>query len=178
MRACADNPDSDHRPGAEPAEHPQGVRRHRRHREFQPRPLRPARWWRWSATTAPASRRSSRSSPACTRRPPAQSCSTARTVHFTDPSQSQAHGIQVVYQDLALADSQPVYMNLFLGRETMTGPFRRLDRRRHDRRNRDTGARARRPHPVGDRDHPRPLGRPAPGRRHRARHPLGDASWC
>jgi len=35
-----------------------------------------------------------------------------------------------VYQDLALADSQPVYMNMFLGRELVTGPFRRLDRRR------------------------------------------------
>ena len=36
----------------------------------------------------------------------------------------------MVFQDLALAESQPVYMNLFLGRETVTGPFRRLDRRR------------------------------------------------
>jgi simple sugar transport system ATP-binding protein len=36
----------------------------------------------------------------------------------------------VVYQDLALAESQSVYMNLFLGREATTGPFRRLDRRR------------------------------------------------
>jgi ABC-type sugar transport system ATPase subunit len=47
-----------------------------------------------------------------------------------DPSDSQARGIQVVYQDLALADSQPVYMNMFLGRELVTGPLRRLDRRR------------------------------------------------
>jgi simple sugar transport system ATP-binding protein len=51
-------------------------------------------------------------------------------VRFADPADSQARGIQVVYQDLALAESQPVYMNLFLGRETVTGPFRRLDRRR------------------------------------------------
>jgi len=50
-------------------------------------------------------------------------------VHFTDASQSQAKGIQVVYQDLALADSQTVYMNLFLGREKTTGPFGKLDRR-------------------------------------------------
>ena len=49
---------------------------------------------------------------------------------FGDPSDSQARGIQVVFQDLALAESQPVYMNLFLGREAVTGPFRRLDRRR------------------------------------------------
>jgi simple sugar transport system ATP-binding protein len=48
-------------------------------------------------------------------------------VHFTDASQSQAKGVQVVYQDLALADSQTVYMNLFLGREK-TGRFGKLDR--------------------------------------------------
>jgi len=51
-------------------------------------------------------------------------------ITFLDPSQSQAHGIQVVYQDLALAESQMVYMNLFLGREATIGPFRRLDRQR------------------------------------------------
>jgi len=49
---------------------------------------------------------------------------------FRDPSEAQKLGIQVVYQDLALADSQPVYMNMFLGRELTTGPLRRLDRRR------------------------------------------------
>ncbi len=37
-------------------------------------------------------------------------------VVLRDPSESQARGIQVVYQDLALAERQPVYMNLFLGR--------------------------------------------------------------
>jgi simple sugar transport system ATP-binding protein len=40
------------------------------------------------------------------------------------------HGVEVVYQDLALADAQPVYMNMFLGRELVRGPLRRLDRRR------------------------------------------------
>jgi ABC-type sugar transport system ATPase subunit len=49
-------------------------------------------------------------------------------VHFTDPSQSQAKGVQVVYQDLALAESQPVYMSLFLGREKTKGWFGKLDR--------------------------------------------------
>jgi ABC-type sugar transport system ATPase subunit len=49
-------------------------------------------------------------------------------VHFIDASQSQAKGVQVVYQDLALAESQPVYMNLFLGREKTKGWFGRLDR--------------------------------------------------
>lgn len=53
-----------------------------------------------------------------------------REVAPTDPSDSQALGIQVVYQDLALADNQPVYMNMFLGKELVTGPFRRLDRKR------------------------------------------------
>ena len=51
-------------------------------------------------------------------------------VMLSDPSASQALGVQVVYQDLALADSQPVYMNMFLGKELVAGPFRRLDRRR------------------------------------------------
>ena len=35
-----------------------------------------------------------------------------------------------LYQDLALADKQTIYMNLFLGREATKGPFRRLDRKR------------------------------------------------
>lgn len=51
-------------------------------------------------------------------------------VVMKDPSDSQSLGIQVVYQDLALADSQPVYMNLFLGKELTTPPFGRLDRRK------------------------------------------------
>src|SRR5271166_5777916 len=49
---------------------------------------------------------------------------------FADPSDAQKMGIQVVYQDLALADSQPVYMNMFLGRELTSGPLRRVDRGR------------------------------------------------
>ena len=50
--------------------------------------------------------------------------------NFHDPSEARDLGIQVVYQDLALADRQPVYMNMFLGRELTTGPLRRLNRRR------------------------------------------------
>jgi len=49
---------------------------------------------------------------------------------FHDPSEARDLGIQVVYQDLALADRQPVYMNMFLGRELTTGSLRRLDRKR------------------------------------------------
>jgi simple sugar transport system ATP-binding protein len=36
---------------------------------------------------------------------------------INDPGEANARGIQVVYQDLALAERQPVYMNMFLGRE-------------------------------------------------------------
>jgi ABC-type sugar transport system ATPase subunit len=49
-------------------------------------------------------------------------------VHFIDASQAQAKGVQVIYQDLALTESQPVYMNLFLGREKTKGWFGKLDR--------------------------------------------------
>ncbi|HET8814407.1 MAG TPA: ATP-binding cassette domain-containing protein [Solirubrobacterales bacterium] len=38
-------------------------------------------------------------------------------VTFADPRKSRAHGIEVVYQDLALVENQPVFMNMFLGRE-------------------------------------------------------------
>jgi simple sugar transport system ATP-binding protein len=56
---------------------------------------------------------------------------------FADPSAAHKRGIQVVFQDLALAEQQPVYMNLFLGRELVTGPLRRLDRRRMIRETRE-----------------------------------------
>jgi simple sugar transport system ATP-binding protein len=51
-------------------------------------------------------------------------------VRMSSPSVARRHGIEVVYQDLALADQQPVYMNVFLGRELTRGPLRRLDRKR------------------------------------------------
>lgn len=47
---------------------------------------------------------------------------------FRDASQAREQGIEVVHQDLALVDQQPVYMNLFLGRERTRGPLRLLDR--------------------------------------------------
>jgi ABC-type sugar transport system ATPase subunit len=53
-----------------------------------------------------------------------------KQVSMTDPSDSQALGIQVGYQDLARADNQPVYMNMFLGREQVTGLLRSLDRKK------------------------------------------------
>ena len=51
-------------------------------------------------------------------------------ITMADASSARARGVEVVYQDLALADQQPVYMNMFLGRELVTGPLRRLDRKR------------------------------------------------
>ena len=51
-----------------------------------------------------------------------------RPVHFASPVDARGEGIEAVYQDLALADLQPVYMNVFLGRELVKGPLRRLDR--------------------------------------------------
>jgi simple sugar transport system ATP-binding protein len=51
-----------------------------------------------------------------------------RDVRLSSPLDARREGIEVVFQDLALASAQPVYMNLFLGRELVTGPLRRLDR--------------------------------------------------
>jgi simple sugar transport system ATP-binding protein len=49
--------------------------------------------------------------------------------NFRDPSDARTKGVEVVYQDLALVDLQPVYMNLFLGRELRRKPFGTLDRK-------------------------------------------------
>jgi ABC-type sugar transport system ATPase subunit len=51
-----------------------------------------------------------------------------RPVRFSSPLDARTHGIEAVLQDLALAAGQPVYMNVFLGRELVKGPLRRLDR--------------------------------------------------
>jgi simple sugar transport system ATP-binding protein len=51
-------------------------------------------------------------------------------VAFSDASSARSLGIEVVYQDLALADQQPVYMNMFLGRELTKPPFGLLDKKR------------------------------------------------
>ena len=52
-----------------------------------------------------------------------------RPTAMTSATMARAHGIEVVYQDLALADQQVVYMNMFLGREPVTA-FGLLDRHR------------------------------------------------
>ncbi len=51
-------------------------------------------------------------------------------VSFRDASSARRRGIEVVFQDLALADEQPVFMNMFLGRELVRWPFRLLDKGR------------------------------------------------
>jgi simple sugar transport system ATP-binding protein len=51
-----------------------------------------------------------------------------RPVQFSSPLEARKQGIEVVFQDLALANAQPVYMNMFLGRELVKGRLRRLDR--------------------------------------------------
>jgi ABC-type sugar transport system ATPase subunit len=51
-------------------------------------------------------------------------------VHFHSVAAARAHGIETVYQDLALIPQLPVYQNLFLGHELTTmGPLRLLDKR-------------------------------------------------
>jgi ABC-type sugar transport system ATPase subunit len=52
-----------------------------------------------------------------------------RRVTFKDASDARKQGVEVVYQDLALVNDQPVYMNMFLGRELIKGPFAFLDRK-------------------------------------------------
>jgi simple sugar transport system ATP-binding protein len=53
-------------------------------------------------------------------------------VHFTRPLDARAAGIEVVYQDLALADNLTAAANVFLGRELKRrfGPFQLLDHKR------------------------------------------------
>ena len=48
-------------------------------------------------------------------------------VSIDSPKDASALGIEVVYQDLALADNLDVVQNMFLGREELVGPLRSLD---------------------------------------------------
>jgi ABC-type sugar transport system ATPase subunit len=51
-------------------------------------------------------------------------------VRFRSVADARGHGIETVYQDLALIPQLPVYLNLFLGHELTTmGPLRFLDKR-------------------------------------------------
>ena len=55
-----------------------------------------------------------------------------RSVSFHNPADARRHGIEVVYQDLALCNNLTAAANVFLGRELMTkiGPFGVLDHRK------------------------------------------------
>ncbi len=59
------------------------------------------------------------------------------TVNITHPREASALGIEVVYQDLALADNLDVVENMFLGREELER-LRTLDETKMEARARDT----------------------------------------
>jgi len=59
-----------------------------------------------------------------------------KNAHMTDPLDARRLGIEMVYQDLALANNQDVTANVFLGREavsTQLGPLGVMDGRRMER---------------------------------------------
>ncbi len=55
-------------------------------------------------------------------------------VALTGIADARARGIETVFQDLALINTQPVYMNLFLNKEPRFGPFLRRAKMRQDAR--------------------------------------------
>jgi D-xylose transport system ATP-binding protein len=59
-------------------------------------------------------------------------------VNIHGPKDSARLGIEVVYQDLALADNLDVVQNMFLGREELSGPLRSLDELTMEKRANDT----------------------------------------
>ncbi|HEX7300241.1 MAG TPA: ATP-binding cassette domain-containing protein [Solirubrobacteraceae bacterium] len=59
-------------------------------------------------------------------------------VSIHGPKDAARLGIEVVYQDLALADNLDVVQNMFLGREELTGPLRALDELTMEKRANDT----------------------------------------
>ena len=58
-------------------------------------------------------------------------------VAIHSPRDAAAHGIEIVYQDLALCDNLDIVENMFLGREPVT-PTRTLDEATMEQRARDT----------------------------------------
>jgi D-xylose transport system ATP-binding protein len=60
-----------------------------------------------------------------------------KPVHISGPREAADLGIEVVYQDLALADNLDVVQNMFLGREELE-PLRTLDEIKMEARARDT----------------------------------------
>jgi D-xylose transport system ATP-binding protein len=61
-----------------------------------------------------------------------------QSVAIHGPKDAARLGIEVVYQDLALADNLDVVQNMFLGREELTGPLRSLDELMMEKRANDT----------------------------------------
>jgi D-xylose transport system ATP-binding protein len=59
-------------------------------------------------------------------------------VSIHGPKDAARLGIEVVYQDLALADNLDVVQNMFLGREEVAGPLRSLDELTMEKRANDT----------------------------------------
>lgn len=55
-----------------------------------------------------------------------------RRVFFRSPADARALGIEIVYQDYALADHMSIYRNFFLGKELVkkVGPFKFLDKKK------------------------------------------------
>jgi simple sugar transport system ATP-binding protein len=55
-----------------------------------------------------------------------------KPVNFRSPKDAQKHGIEMVYQDFALAGNMPIYENIYLGREpgTKFGPLTIVDHRK------------------------------------------------
>lgn len=54
-------------------------------------------------------------------------------IHHMDPGGIRELGVEMIYQDLALAPQQDVASNIFLGREPTKGPFGAIDKARIER---------------------------------------------
>jgi D-xylose transport system ATP-binding protein len=61
-----------------------------------------------------------------------------QVTHIHSPRDAAAHGIEIVYQDLALCDNLDIVENMFLGRELRQRLTRKLDEATMERRARDT----------------------------------------
>jgi D-xylose transport system ATP-binding protein len=61
-----------------------------------------------------------------------------KPVSIHGPKDSARLGIEVVYQDLALADNLDVVQNMYLGREELAGPLRSLDEVKMEKRANET----------------------------------------
>ena len=107
------------------------------------------------------------------RRPRATIEMEGQAVHFHRPIDARHVGIEVVYQDLALADNLSAADNVFLGRELRKGTWPvRHPRQAGDDRPFGRAVRGAEVRDAAEGSRPQDVGRPAPGRRHRAHPPL------